>query len=187
MNPNIGEVGVHTAAPRKGLSRLQRLGILVLCLDVAIVAMAAGRSCGTIDPGIVFAAGGSDVNPVTYLGTTLDQPGCTTHALSIGEGMFVICDDWTAVTTRQGMTQVVSLYAAGNPVVAEYEGALPEALHWGQSLTDVGDRLGDPRRITDMYGTPTLVYMYETERFGSLELQFDDSDELVRINACLEH
>ena len=186
MNAKIGEVGVHTAAPRKGLSRLQRLGILVLCLGVAIVAMAAGRICGTIDPGIAFAAGGSDVNPVTYLGTKLDQPGCTSHALSIGEGMFVICEDWTAVTTRRGMTQVVSLYAAGNPVVDEYQGALPEALHWGDSMTAVGDRLGEPRRITDMFGTPTLVYMYNTEPYGSLELQFDDRHELVRVNACLQ-
>ena len=187
MSSKIGETGVHSAAPRKGLGRWQRLGILVLCLDVAIVAMAAGRICGNIDPGIVFAAGGSDVNPVTYLGTELGQPGCTTHALSIGEGMFVICEDWTAITTRRGMTQVVSLYGAGNPVVSEYEGALPEALHWGESMTEVGDRLGEPRRITDMYGTPTLVYMYDTERYGSLELQFDDDYELVRINACLAH
>ena len=187
MDSKIGEVGVRATSPRTGLSRWQRLGILVLCLDVAIVAMAAGRICGDIDPGVVFAAGGSDVNPVTYLGTRLDQPTCSYHALSVGEGIFVICEDWTAVTTRRGMTQVVSLYAAGNPVVAEYEGALPEALHWGESMTDVGDRLGEPRRITDMYGTPTLVYMYEAERYGSLELQFDDRYELVRVNACLEH
>jgi hypothetical protein len=187
MGTNIGEVGVRAAAPRRGPSRWQRLGILVLCLDVAIVAMAAGRICGDIDPGVVFAAGGSDVNPVSYLGTKLDQPGCTTHALSVGEGMFVICEDWTAVTTRGGKAQVVSLYAAGNPVVEEYEGTLPEALHWGETMTEVGDQLGEPRRITDMYGTPTLVYMYDTERYGSLELQFDDRYELVRINACLKH
>ena len=186
MSAKTGEVGVQTTAPRKGLTRWQRLGILVLCLDVAIVAMAAGRICGDINPGIVFAAGGSDVNPVTYLGRELDESGCTSHALSIGEGMFVICEDWTAVTTRRGVTQVVSMYAAGNPVVEEYQGALPETLHWGESMTEVGDRLGEPRRITDMYGRPTLVYMYDSGRYGSLELQFDDDYELVRVNACLK-
>jgi hypothetical protein len=187
LRSNTGEIGAPAAAPRRRLSRWQRLGILVLCLDVAIVAMAAGRICGDIDPGVVFAAGGSDVNPISYLGTTLDQPTCKTHALSVGEGIFVICDDWTAITTKGGTAQVVSLYAAGNPVVDEYQGALPEALHWRDSLTDVGDRLGEPRRITDMYGTPTLVYMYDSGRFGSLELQFDERFELVRINACVAH
>ena len=38
-----------------------------------------------------------------------------------------------------------------------------------------------------MYGTPTLVYMYDDEKYGSLELQFDDQDELFRINACQTH
>ena len=34
---------------------------------------------------------------------------------------------------------------------------------------------------------PTLVYMFDGERYGSLELQFDSHDRLVRINACLTH
>ena len=38
-----------------------------------------------------------------------------------------------------------------------------------------------------MYGTPTLVYMYTGQKYGSLELQFDEQDELFRINACLTH
>jgi hypothetical protein len=46
--------------------------------------------------------------------------------------------------------------------------------------------LGEPRRITDMYVTYAR-HMYDDEKYGSLELQFDERDELFRINACQTH
>jgi hypothetical protein len=171
---------------RRGPGRWQRLGILVVCLDLVVVGMVVGQLGVGTGRGVAFAAGGSDVDPIGYLGATLDTTGCQSAALNVGEGLFVICEDWSAITSPGGTTWVVSLYAAGNPVIGEYNGALPQALYWHETITEVKDSLGRPRRITDMYGAPTLVYMYATERYGSLELQFDDTDRLVRVNACLE-
>ena len=111
---------------------------------------------------------GSDANPVSFIGSTFDHTGCQTAALSIGKGEFVVCDDWTAITNGDSTAKVVSLYAAGNPVIDEYTGPLPQSLHWGQTITEVSAALGQPRRITDMYGTPTLVYMYYGEMLFSV-------------------
>ena len=165
----------------------QRLGVIVVCIDLLIVGMVAANLGGGSGRGIAFAVGGSDVDPVAYLGSTFDHSGCQSAALSIGKGEFVVCEDWTAITNGDKTAKVVSLYAAGNPVIDEYTGPLPQSLHWGQTITDVVASLGEPRRITDMYGTPTLIYMYTGEKYGSLELQFDEQDELFRINACLTH
>jgi len=165
----------------------QRLGVIFVCLDLLIVGMIATGLDGDSGRGIAFAQGGSDVNPVSFIGSTFDHTGCQTAALSIGKGEFVVCDDWTAITNGDSTAKVVSLYAAGNPVIDEYTGPLPQSLHWRQTITEVMAALGKPRRITDMYETPTLVYMYNDEKYGSLELQFDERDELFRINACQTH
>jgi hypothetical protein len=79
----------------------------------------------------------------------------------------------------------VSLYGPGNAVIDAFRGPLPEGLTWGQAISDVMAELGTPMRITDAYGTPTLVYAYEGEAYGSLELRFSAGDRLMRINACL--
>jgi hypothetical protein len=165
----------------------QRLGVIFVCLDLLIVGTIATGLDGDSGRGIAFAQGGSDVNPVSFIGSTFDHTGCQTAALSIGKGEFVVCDDWTAITNGDSTAKVVSLYASGNPVIDEYTGPLPQALHWGQTITEVTAALGQPRRITDMFGTPTLVYMYYGEKYGSLELQFDAQDKLFRINACQTH
>lgn len=165
----------------------QRLGVILVCIDLLVIGAVATSLGGGSGSGIAFALGGSDVNPVSYLGSTFDHTGCQSAALSIGKGEFVVCDDWTAITNGDSTAKVVSLYAAGNPVIDEYTGPLPQSLHWGQTITEVSAALGQPRRITDMYGTPTLVYMYDGEKYGSLELQFDVQDELFRINACQTH
>jgi hypothetical protein len=165
----------------------QRLGVILVCIDLLVVGMVAANLGGGSGRGIAFAVGGSDVDPVSYLGSTFDHTGCQGAALSIGTGEFVVCEDWSAITNGDGTAKVVSLYAAGNPVIDEYAGSLPQSLHWQDTITDVTKQLGQPRRITDMYGAPTLVYMYNGQKYGSLELQFDDQDELVRINACLTH
>jgi hypothetical protein len=165
----------------------QRLGIILVCIDLLVVGVVAASLGGGSGRGIAFAAGGNDVDPVSYLGSTFDHTGCQSAALSIGKGEFVVCEDWSAITNGDSTAKVVSLYAAGNPVIDEYTGSLPQSLHWRETITDVAEQLGQPRRITDMYGTPTLVYMYNDQKYGSLELRFDEQDELVRINACLTH
>jgi hypothetical protein len=165
----------------------QRLGVILVCIDLLVVGMVAVSLGGDSGRGIAFAVGGSDVDPVSYLGSTFDHTGCLGAALSVGKGEFVVCDDWSAVTNGDSTAKVVSLYAAGNPVIDEYTGSLPQSLHWRDTIKDVTASLGKPRRITDMYGTPTLVYMYSGEKYGSLELQFDARDELFRVNACLTH
>jgi hypothetical protein len=38
-----------------------------------------------------------------------------------------------------------------------------------------------------MYGTPTLVYRYNDQAYGSLELRFNGADRLRAINGCLTH
>jgi len=165
----------------------QRLGVIVVCIDLLIVGTVAANLGGGSGRGIAFAMGGSDVDPVSYLGSTFDHTGCQSAALAIGKGEFVVCDDWSAITNGDSTAKVVSLYAAGNPVIDEYTSPLPQSLRWRQTIPDVTKQLGEPRRITDMFGTPTLVYMYNDEKYGSLELQFDAQDELFRINACLTH
>lgn len=174
-----------TRLPRRG--PWQRLGVIIVCIDLLIVGMVATNLNGGTGRGIAFALDGNDVNPVSYLGSTFDHAGCQSAALSVGKGEFVVCENWSAITNGDSTAKVVSLYAAGNPVIDEYTGSLPESLHWRETITEVSKQLGQPRRITDMYGTPTLIYMYNGEKFGSLELQFDAHDELVRINACLTH
>ena len=77
------------------------------------------------------------------------------------------------------------LVRTGNPVLEEYTGALPRSLTWGDSPKAVIKAIGRPSRISDLYGPPTFVYMFTGERYGSLELQFDARDHLVRINAGL--
>lgn len=173
----------------RGSGRWRRLGILVVCLDLVLVGTfagqlgdAAGRS-RTL--GIVLAGGGSDVDPLDYLGAIPDLTACKSAALKVGEGRFVMCDDWSGIASRTGTVRVVSLYAAGNAVIEGYEGSLPQALSWRETIGAVEDSLGMPSRITDMFGTPTLVYMYRTGRYGSLELQFDGHDQLFRVNASL--
>lgn len=165
----------------------QRLGVILVCIDLLVVGMVATGLDGGSARGIAFAQGGSAVDPVSYIGSTFDHSGCQSAALSVGKGEFVVCEDWSAITNGDSTAKVVSLYASGNPVIDEYTGPLPQSLHWRQTITEVMASLGTPRRITDMYVTPTLVYMYDDEKYGSLELQFDERDELFRINACQTH
>lgn len=181
--------GTHPVEQVGGVSRRRaagpwrRLGLVAACLSLAICSQVGGAA----GPGVAFAAGGSDLDPVSRLGTVLDGSGCPSAAVQVGEGRFVVCPEFSAVTTPDGIARVITLVAAGNPVIAEYQGTLPQGLAWGQTIDAVGDALGQPRRITGVYGPPTLVYMYATERYGSLELQFDGRGRLVRINACLSH
>ncbi len=166
----------------------QRMGVIVVCIDLLIVGMVAANLGGGSGRGIAFAVGGSDVDPVAYLGSTFDHSGCQSAALSIGKGEFVVCEDWTAITNGDSTAKVVSLYAAGNPVIDEY--TRPPAAVPPLGADDHGGRrtrsgsLAGSRTCT---GRPTLIYMYRGEKYGSLELQFNEQDELFRINACLTH
>ena len=103
----------------------QRLGVILVCIDLLVMGVVAVNLGGGSGRGIAFAKGGSDVDPVSYLGSTFDHTGCQSAALSIGKGEFVVCEDWSAVTNGDHTAKVVSLYAAGNPVIDEYAGALP--------------------------------------------------------------
>jgi hypothetical protein len=162
------------------------LGAIVLGIDLLVVGGTLGQLGIRFDTGAVIAANGVE-NPVLYLGSAFDRTDCKTVPLSIGAGYSVFCDDWSAITSVDYSTQVVSLYAAGNGVVDEYPGPLPRSLRWHEGLTEILDTLGNPRRVTGIYGTPTLVYMYTGSPYGSLELRFDANLELVKVNACLTH
>jgi len=161
-----------------------RLAIAVAALDLAIVAGFGFHLAGAAAIGSALSANGG-VDPVALLGKDLGETTCPTAPLAVGKGTTVICPDWTGVTTRGGTVEVVSLYGPGNAVIDEFRGPLPEGLTWGQSLTEIMADLGTPIRITDAYGTPTLVYAYENEVYGSLELRFSGGNRLMRINACL--
>ena len=141
---------------------------------------------GGAGPRIISAANGG-IDPLTYLDHEFNQSGCARVPLAVGDGFFVVCEGFTANTTRSGVARVISVYGPGNAVVEEYTGALPQSLHWGDTRQAVVKAIGRPNRISDLYGPPTLVYMYTGERYGSLELQFDAQDHLVRINAGLTH
>ena len=178
------DIGNRPATTGVSRGRWRRLAALVVVLDLlTVTGLAADGGVGT--PTAWAADGG--VDPISRLGTAVGgADACPTVPLADGEGDFVMCDDWSAVTT-DGSVQVVSVYGDGNPVIDAYAGPLPQSLRWGETIRNVRAALGRPRRITAMYGTPTLVYMFDGERYGSLELQFDSHDRLVRINACLTH
>ena len=160
------------------------LGAIVLGIDLLVTGGLHGDPGVRFDPGIAFAANAAE-NPVLLLGSTFDRTGCPTVPLAVGSGYSVFCDDWSATTSVDYRAQVVSLYAAGNGVVDEYTGPMPQALRWQEGIDEITKALGHPRLITDAYGTPTLVYMYSGAPYGSLELRFDSHGHLVRINACL--
>jgi hypothetical protein len=180
-------VELSTAPPRARRSRpWLLLGAIVLGIDLLVVGGVLGQFGIRFDTGAVFGANGIE-NPVLYLGSTFDRAECQTVPLSIGAGYTVFCDDWSAITSVDYSAQVVSLYAAGNGVVDQYTGPMPRSLRWHEGVTEILDRLGNPQRVTGIYGTPTFVYMYSGSPYGSLELRFDANLELVRINACLTH
>ncbi len=163
-----------------------RLAIAVVVLDLVIVAGIGFHLAGSTAIGSALTGNGG-VDPVALIGRDLGKTTCPSAPLAVGKGTTVICPDWTGVTTPDGMVEVVSLYGPGNAVIDEFRGPLPEGLRWGQDITDVVAALGTPIRITDAYGTPTLVYAYKDKAYGSLELRFSAGDRLMRINACLLH
>ena len=155
--------------------------VVVVILALAIALGFAGHLSQAI------AAGWSEPrvgNPIELLGTTL-HTSCPSAPQARGNDLVVVCPDWTAITTVQGLVLVVSLYGPGNAVVDTYAGALPQGLASETSITDTWETLGRPSHITGVYGTPMLVYTFDGERYGSLELRFDGNDRLVRINASV--
>ena len=153
---------------------------LVLCLaaGVALVGQLwGGRALGA-DPAL-------SADPVPLLGTRLDAGTCPTAPMAFGADLMVVCPGWTAVTTRSGDVQVVSLYGPGNSTIDAWVGPLPQRLAWGDTLGAVWTMLGRPQRVTSAFGSPMLVYWFTGQPYESLELQFDDADTLVRVNASL--
>ena len=129
----------------------------------------------------------AESDPVRRLGTTLGETSCPSVPLTVGDGSTVVCPDWIAVTSSADVVEVVSICGPGSSAVGTYEGVLPLGLRWGDSARAAWAALGRPDRITAAYGTPTLVYMFDTQPYGSLELRFDARDRLTRINASLVH
>jgi hypothetical protein len=153
----------------------RRLVVAVASLALVGVWLLAGPR-----PGV--AAG---VSPVALLGRPCDVSTCTTVPQPHGRGILAFCHDFSA-TIIDGVVQAVSLYAPGaSTVVGPYADPLPLGLAWRQPLAGVAEALGTPARISAMYRTPTLVYMFRGQAFGSVELQFDEADALVRVNASL--
>lgn len=171
-----GVIAIRSMVRLEGLTRHGRRVAVVAVLDLAIVLGVGAHLAGGI-------ATGADSDPLGVLGTTFVEGSCPSVSLSVGTGATVVCPSWTAITSPAGVVRVVSLYGPDNAVVAPFAGALPLGLHWGDELDSVWARLGRPNRVTSIYGTPTLVYMFETERYGSLELRFDAGNHLMRVNA----
>ena len=164
--------------------RWQRAGRFALVLDLMLVALIAGS---VPVAGVGRPAGRAAADPIPLLGTTLDADDCVQAPLRVGDGMAVFCPDFSAITSPRGRVLVVSVYGPDHGVVAEFQGLLPQGLAWRDTIAEVWERLGRPQRITGAYGTPTLVYMFDDQPYGSLELRFDVDDRLDRINACLTH
>jgi hypothetical protein len=135
----------------------------------------------------VSGGDGSTLSPVSRLGTLADLRDCVTAPLEVGSATAAFCDDWDAVVDKDGVVEVVSLHALDDSgVVDGFRGTLPMGLAWGDSIADVREKLGEPARITSIYKTPTFVYMYRNQAFGSLELRFSAGGRLTGINVCLE-
>ena len=169
-----------------GSAGTRRLAVVVAVLDLVIILGVGAHLDGGTATGTSLAAF-AESDPVRLLGTTLDGSTCPSVPLTVGDGSTVICPDWSAVTSPSGVVEVVSIYGPGNSVVDTYQGALPLGLNWGDSVAAAWSAVGRPDRISGAYGTPTLVYMFDTHPYGSLELRFDATDHLVRVNASLVH
>lgn len=166
---------------------LARLGRAAALLDLAIVLVLAIHLAGGPAVGFDDLATRGIRDPMALLGTELDTNGCAQAALEVGDGFVLYCHDWSAIASPDGTAQVVSLYGPDHPVVHRFRGELPQGLRWGDTIAQVMDDLGTPYRITDAYGTPTLIYMFSDERYGSLELRFNAAERLDAVNACLTH
>jgi hypothetical protein len=171
---------------QQGPAGRRRLAVAVAILDLVIIVGLGAHLAGGVATGTSLAAF-AESDPVRLLGTPLGETSCPSVPLSVGDGNTVICPDWTAITSPAGVVVVVSIYGPGSSVVDTFEGALPLGLRWGDGMASAWVALGRPDRITSVYGTPTLVYMFDTHPYGSLELRFDSTDHLVRVNASLVH
>ncbi|MEI7743416.1 MAG: hypothetical protein WCK58_06665 [Chloroflexota bacterium] len=171
-----------------GFRSLGRQLAAVLALDLTIVVLVSAHLAGGMAVGASASAPANELaDPLRLLGTTPDRMTCPTVPLAEGEGTTIVCANWTGIVSPGGVVKVVSLYGPDNAVLDAYTGTLPQDLAWGATVTEVWATMGAPRRITSIYGTPTFVYMYDSQVYGSLELQFDAADTLVRINASLTH
>ncbi len=168
--------------------RIGRLGRVTALPVILAVAMSFGLGASLQQDAAYGALLGARTmsDPVELLGTRLVDSGCPSAPLEVGEGRTIICPEWTAVTLPNGLVQVVSLYGPGNSTIDTFHGQLPQGLHWGDSVGDIAAALGQPSRISGVYQTPTLVYMFEDQPYGSLELRLSLGGRLQRINACLK-
>ena len=64
----------------------QRLGVILVCIDLLVIGRVATSLGGGSGGGIAFALGGNDVDPVSYLGSTFDHTGCQSAALCHRQG-----------------------------------------------------------------------------------------------------
>jgi len=176
---------MRTFRPR-GLARLGRRRAVLATLDVAIVMVIVAHLGGAVATGASPSALAA-ADPLRLLGQTPSGLSCPAAPLAVGADSLLVCPTWTAIVTKPGVVDVVSLYGPGNAVVDTLTGALPHGLAWGDPISAAWTALGRPNRITSAYGTPMLVYFFDTAPYGSLELQFDASQHLVRINASTVH
>jgi hypothetical protein len=168
--------------PHTGWGR--RAAVLVTTVSLAISALALIQAGGATT--LASALSGHETDPITYLGLRVELKDCVKAPLAIGDGSVVLCNRWNGVVAPDGVVDVVTLHALDtSSIVQAWRGDLPKGLHWSDSIADVRGKLGEPSRITSIYGTPTFVYMFRGERFGSLELRFSAGDRLESINACL--
>ena len=170
----------------RGLARLGRRGAALATLDVAMVMVMVAHLGGAVATGASPSAL-ADADPLRLLGQAPTGITCPTAPMGVGTGTFLVCPTWTAIVAKTGAVEVVSLYGAGNSVVDTFAGDLPSGLAWGDPISAAWTALGRPNRITSAYGTPMLVYFVDRAPYGSLELQFDGSERLVRINASTVH
>jgi hypothetical protein len=176
---------MRTLRPR-GFARLGRRAALLASLDVAIVLVIVAHLGGAVATGASPSAI-ADADPLRLLGQTPSGITCPSAPLAVGADSLLVCPTWTAIVTKSGTVDVVSLYGPDNAVVDSFAGALPFGLAWGDPISAAWAALGRPNRITSAYGTPTLVYFFDAGTYGSLELQFDATQHLTRINASTVH
>ncbi len=181
--PGIPAASFPGADERQAARHRSRVWVLLAAIALTADAFVVGAM---VDRGGTYdSQAATGIDPIACLGRTFDAIACTTMPAAWGDSRLAACGTWGATVSPESTVTTVSMYAAGRDGFAGFTGPLPLGLHWGELFREISARVGSPALVTSAFGTPTMVYMFADAAYGSLELQFDSRDRLIRVSANL--